>query len=117
MPVFELRELRELRSAGAMMLAAAVVLPVLPGHPGIACPLRALTGVPCPFCGLTTSVVDSAHGDVRGALSANPAGLAAVVLALFLLLARPRSVAVPLIVAVAGLAGMWLFEFHRFGYL
>lgn len=117
MPVFELRESGELRAAGAMLLAAAVVLPMLPGHPGIACPLRALTGVPCPLCGLTTSVVDSAHGDVHGALSANPAGLAAVVLAIVLLMARPTGVVVPWIVAFAGIAGMWLFELHRFGFI
>jgi hypothetical protein len=114
MPVFEVRELR---SAGALMLAGALILPVLPGHPGLACPLRALTGVPCPLCGLTSSVVDSTHGDVSGALSTNPAGLAAVVLAVALLIVRPRHVVVPWIVALAGLTAMWLFELQRFGFI
>jgi hypothetical protein len=114
MPVFELRELR---SAGAVMLAGALVLPVLPGHPGMACPLRALTGVPCPFCGMTTSVVDSARGDVHGALAASPAGLAAVVLAVGVLIVRPRRIVVPWIVALGGLTGMWLWELHRFGFI
>ena len=110
-------ELRELRSAGVVMLAGAAVLPVLPGHPGIVCPLRALTGVPCPLCGMTTSIVDAAHADVRAALSTNPAGLAAVVLAVVLLVARPRSVVVPWVVALAGITAMWLFELHRFGFI
>jgi hypothetical protein len=114
MPVFELRELR---SAGALMLAGALVLPVLPGHPGLACPLRALTGVPCPLCGMTTSVVDSAHGDVHGGLAASPAGLAAVVLAVALLIVRPRRIVVPWTRVLAGLTGMWFWELHRFGFI
>jgi Protein of unknown function (DUF2752) len=114
MPVFELRDVRP---AGVLMLAGAFVLPVLPGHPGIVCPLRALTGVPCPLCGLTSSVVDSTHGDVAGALATNPAGLAAVVLTVVLLMVRPRRIVVPWIVAAAGLTAMWLFELQRFGFI
>ena len=114
MPVLELRELRR---TGVVLLASALVLPVLPGHPGIFCPLRALTGVPCPLCGMTTSVVDSAHGDVSGALAASPAGLGAVLLAAALLIVRPKRVAVPWIAVVATLTGMWLYQLHRFGFI
>jgi Protein of unknown function (DUF2752) len=114
MPVVELRDLR---SAGAALLAGAAVLPLLPGHPAVLCPLRALTGVPCPLCGMTTSVVDSARGDVRGALFANPAGLAAMVLAAALLIVRPTRIVVPWTVVVVVLTGMWLYELHRFGFI
>jgi hypothetical protein len=114
MPAFELRELR---TVGAAMLGSALVLPVLPGHPGLVCPLRTLTGVPCPLCGLTTSVVDTVHGDLRSAITATPAGVAAVLLAAALLIVRPRHVVVPWIVVLVGLAGMWLFELHRFGFI
>ena len=110
-------ELRELRRASVVMLGSALALPVLPGHPGIICPLRALTGVPCPLCGMTTSVVDSAHGDVSGALAASPAGLGAVLLAAALLIVRPKRVAVPWIAVVATLTGMWLYQLHRFGFV
>jgi hypothetical protein len=32
------------------------------------CPLRALTGIPCPTCFLTRSVLATLHGDLGGAL-------------------------------------------------
>jgi hypothetical protein len=105
---------KDVRPAGAAMLAAAAVLPLLPGDPGVACPLRALTGVPCPLCGMTTSVVATVHLDVGEALAANPMGVVAVVVALVLLVAHPRSFRLPSLVAYAALAGMWAFELHRF---
>jgi len=107
----------DLRIAGGAMLAAAAVLPALPGHPGIACPLRALTGVPCPLCGMTTSVEDTVHVHLRDALAANPAGVVAVVVALALLVVRPARLRVPALGAYAALAAMWGFELHRFGFI
>ena len=106
-------ELRELRRTGVVLLGSALVLPVLPGHPGIICPLRALTGVPCPLCGMTTSVVDSAHGDVPGALAASPAGLAAVLLAAALLIVRPKRVAVPWIAVGATFSKQFTLSISR----
>ena len=110
-------ELRELRTAGAAMLGAALVLPALPGHPGVACPLRAATGIPCPLCGMTTSVEDTVHLHVGRALAANPAGVVAVAAAVVLLVVRPRRIAMPTGVGVMLMASMWLFELHRFGFL
>jgi Protein of unknown function (DUF2752) len=105
----------DLRIAGGAMLAAAAVLPALPGHPGIVCPLRTLTGIPCPLCGMTTSVEDTVHLHVRDALAANPAGVAATVVALALLVLRPARFRVPALAACAALTAMWVFELHRFG--
>jgi hypothetical protein len=99
------------------MLGAAFVLPALPGHPGIVCPLRRLTGVPCPLCGMTTSVEAVVHLHPGRALAANPAGLAAVALALVLLVARPVSIRVPALLPPLVLAALWLFELHRFSIL
>jgi hypothetical protein len=106
---------RDLRTSATVMLAAAAALPLLPVHNGIACPLRTLTGVPCPLCGMTTSVEAVVRFDVRTALEANPAGIALVVLALFLLTVRPRRVVLPSVVVPVALAAMWAFEVHRFG--
>ncbi len=99
------------------MLPVAAVLPLLPGHPGFACPLRTLTGVPCPLCGMTTSVEATVRLHVRDALAANPAGIVLVLAAVALVLVRPRRVVVPSLALPLALAAMWLFELHRFAVL
>jgi uncharacterized protein DUF2752 len=107
----------ELRLAGAAMLAAGLALPVVPGHPSFVCPMRALTGIPCPLCGLSTSVEATVRLDLRDALAANPFGLVLVLAALALLVVRPRRLAVPSAAIWLTLAASWLFELHRFSVL
>ena len=108
-------DLGDLRRAGAAMLGAAAVLPMLPDGTGLPCPLRTLTGVPCPLCGMTTSVTATVHGDVAAALAANPAGIAAVALAVGLLIAwRTKAVRVPAATVPLALLAMWVFELLRF---
>ena len=111
-------DLRGPRYLGAAMLFLGAVLPHLPGDPGVPCPLRTVTGVPCPFCGLTTSVKAVMRGDGHAAWVANPFGLLAVAAAVALLL-RPRwrQVSLPAVIVVAALATSWLFELHRFHFL
>src|ERR1043165_4866656 len=99
------------------MLGAALVLPVLPGHPGLACPLRRLTGIPCPLCGMTTSVEDGVRLHVGRALAANPAGLLAILIALFLVAVRPAQIRIPSALPAVMLVASWLFELHRFSIL
>lgn len=97
------------------MIGAAAALPLLPGHAGLPCPLRTLTGVPCPLCGMTTSVEATVHGHLVAAVQANPAGPFAVVAALLLLVRRrPGSLRVPSVALVMLVLGLWLFELHRF---
>jgi len=100
------------------MLAAAVVLPAVSAHPPLLCPLKTITGVPCPFCGMTTSVEATLHGHPGSALAANPAGPAAVLVALVLLVRRPaRPLHAPLVAVILPLVLLWLFELQRFGIL
>jgi hypothetical protein len=57
---------RGLLAIGALPLAAGALVPpaaVLDGTP--LCPFRALTGVPCPFCGASRAFVLFGHGDGR----------------------------------------------------
>ena len=107
----------ELRVAGGAMLAAGLTLPVLPGHPSFHCPLRTLTGLPCPLCGLSTSVEETVRLHLGDALAANPLGIVLVLAALALLVVRPARLVLPKAVVPAVLAASWLFELHRFSFL
>jgi Protein of unknown function (DUF2752) len=72
---------REVRVASGGLVAVAAVWPTLPFHPSVACPFRSITGVPCPFCGLTRAVVAAVHGHLGTSLVFNPAGIAVLALA------------------------------------
>ncbi len=65
--------LHALGLAGFLGLLAARVLP-LQRLPFLRCAVREYTGWPCPGCGLTRAAVRVAHGDILGALDANPLG-------------------------------------------
>jgi hypothetical protein len=68
--------LHALGLAGLLGLLAARFLP-LERLPFLRCALREHTGWPCPGCGLTRVAVRVAHGDIAGALDANPLGTVA----------------------------------------
>jgi hypothetical protein len=117
MQTLELPDTGDLRTAGGLMLAGALVLPVLPVHPPLLCPLRTLTGVPCPLCGMTTSVEATMHLDFAKAMTTTPAGIIAVVLAIAFLVHRPKTIRVPMALLFGVLALMWAFQLHRFGFV
>jgi hypothetical protein len=107
----------DLRYAAGAGVGAGVALPLLPVHLPLVCPLRATSGVPCPLCGMTTSVTETLRLDFEAAVAATPAGVAAVVAALVVLLARPRSVRVPAPLPYLLLGCMWLYQLYRFSFL
>lgn len=104
--------------AAALLVTAAIHLP---GRPSTLCVLRALTGIPCPFCGGTTAAVHLGHGDVPGAVVASP--LAVLLAALLPWLGvvpqprwwRDRWARRTAIGAVLVLSEVW--QLHRFGLL
>jgi hypothetical protein len=74
------------RASGQRLTALAVAALALanlhvPGRPATVCPLRALTGVPCPFCGGTTAAAHVGHLDLLGALRANPVAVVGAIVA------------------------------------
>lgn len=96
------------------MLGAALVLPLLPRGAGIGCPLRSFTGIPCPLCGGTRSVVAAVHGRWADAFAINPVGLVVVVAAVVLLVLRhPPAVAVPSWAPPAAFALLWAYQLWR----
>lgn len=56
------------------------------------CRFEAVTHIPCPGCGLTTSFTHMAHFDVVSALRAHPMGPALFLLTLFVALASPFAI-------------------------
>jgi hypothetical protein len=117
---------------GVLAGAAAAVWPAFTGDTGVAlpCPLRTLTGVPCPACGLTTAAVALVRGEVGAAFGANPLifGLAALAVAVGPLVAlravgvlnKPRPWSPTRRRRMGWLTGLlavasWLFQLHRLG--
>jgi hypothetical protein len=71
---------------GASILAALILvampetLSAVAGWTDAGCWLRDVCGLPCPGCGITTSLLALGRGDIAAAWSANPAGLAVATL-------------------------------------
>ena len=59
---------------GVGVAGAAVVWPTVTGATGFGmpCPLRTVTGIPCPMCGMTTASIAMVRGQFGDAVSANP---------------------------------------------
>lgn len=112
----------DLRAFGATMALGAAVLPRLPSV-GPLCGLRRLTGVPCPFCGMTTAMFAFSRFHPAEAFMANPGAfvIAAAVMFAFLPKAVRRRL-VPNIrpprhlnrVAWFSLPLLWIWQLHRF---
>lgn len=121
---------------GGSISAAFVLAGLGGGHAvdgPVLCPLRLLTGVPCPACGLTTSFTELAGGHLGASTAAAPLGpvlFAAFAVSAVVLVAllsrrrrvprvRPRGGVAVATYTVVGLvvAASWLYQLGRFGFL
>src|SRR5512139_3114538 len=68
-----------LRTAAIAAAAVAVALAHRVHDPGVLCPTRTLTGIPCPLCGGTTVFIELGSGRPLPAVAANPVAFTGVV--------------------------------------
>ncbi|WP_131735640.1 DUF2752 domain-containing protein [Actinomadura roseirufa] len=68
-----------LRAAAMAVAAVGVACVHRAGDPGVLCPFRTLTGVPCPLCGGTTVFIECGSGHPVRAVLANPVVVAGVI--------------------------------------
>ena len=61
--------------AGLGWLTANLFIPSLGSADTHICLFRLVTGIPCPACGSTTSMLSFLHGDLAGVIRWNPMGL------------------------------------------
>jgi hypothetical protein len=72
-------------SIAVMAMVAARYLPIMDMVP--ICAFKAYTGIPCPTCGTTRSLVHLAYGDIASSLILNPLFSLAMISALILFFA------------------------------
>ncbi|MEO5874132.1 MAG: DUF2752 domain-containing protein [Streptosporangiaceae bacterium] len=109
-----------MRVATVALAAVTVAVVHRVKDPGVLCPTRALTGIPCPFCGGTTVFIELGSGHPVRALLASPlVFLGAIVVAVAPLgpgawwwALRPGARAWILGIAITA-SGIW--QFARFG--
>lgn len=108
-------ELAPLRAAGLLLVPAALALSATPVNPVPPCPLRTLTGLPCPLCGSTRGVIAAIHGDLGSAVAFNPASIGVLVLAVLLIVGwRVERVRIPVWSIVAVLAVLWTYQMFKY---
>jgi hypothetical protein len=103
---------RDVRIVTGGLIAASAVWPRFGGHFPTTCPLRAATGVPCPFCGMTRACVAAVHGHLARSIVFNPAGVLVIVAAVVLLV-RPalvRRIRFPVWLAPGALGALWVWN-------
>lgn len=118
-------------SAFGGLIATAALLAFTSLKLPLICPLRTLTGIPCPFCGMTTGTVAVMRGSLADALKANPFSIGVIPAAVAGIALRVRSlwrppsrrqwsraaIRVGFFALLAGVIISWIFQLFRFDVL
>ena len=108
-------DLRPVRVAAVALVPAAFVIDRLPMDVVPSCPLRSLTGIPCPLCGSTRGVIAAVHGHLDRALELNPASVLVLAMAAMLVLGwRVERVRLPVWGIVAVFAVLWSYQLFKY---
>lgn len=108
-------DLRPLRVVALALVPSAFVVGHLPVDAVPSCPLRTLTGIPCPLCGSTRGVIAAVHGHLGHALALNPASLGVLVLAVLLVFGwRVERVRIPVWCIFAVFAALWSYQLFKY---
>jgi len=90
---------------------------VLPFSPIPPCPMLAVTGIPCPFCGMTRSVRSLASLDMGDSVRFHPFGIVALIggVIIMILWAIPKTrsidvLRVPVVLVVMSLLVSWVWN-------
>ncbi|HEU5301808.1 MAG TPA: DUF2752 domain-containing protein [Acidimicrobiia bacterium] len=108
-------DLRGVRAGAVAMVAVAAARPSIPFEFVPPCPLRTVTGIPCPMCGMTRGVTSLVNGDFAHALLMNPASYLAIALTVLLFVQwRTRRVVIPVWVIAVVLGVMWTWQLFKY---
>ncbi|HUV11607.1 MAG TPA: DUF2752 domain-containing protein [Acidimicrobiia bacterium] len=108
-------DLRGARFGAAAMVGIAALRPAIPFEFVPPCPLRTITGIPCPMCGMTRGVTSLVNGDFAHALLMNPASYLVIALAVLLFVQwRTRRIVIPVWAIVTVLAVMWTWQMFKY---
>ena len=105
-------ETQTARRLSVALAGAGALYAISPVHPPIPCPLRSLTGIPCPLCGMTRAVTAAFRADFIDSLRFNPGGLLLIGLAIAVLMTRsPRQqLRVATWILPVVLAALWVWN-------
>ncbi len=106
---------RTARFLAGGLLGVAALRPMMGVDLTPTCPLRSITGVPCPLCGTARGVDALVHGDLGRALVLNPGVLLLAAATLFLMVQwRMPRVTVPVRTIAGVLAVLWIWQLAGF---
>lgn len=96
----------EILSIGAFVAVAALVLYLI----GVGCPIKFMTGVSCPGCGMTRAWLELAQGHLAAALAYHPLFWAVPVVVVLACAPASRAQRAALTLCIAAFVALWAWR-------